>query len=468
MSNSSWPPPMQDSTIEQEKKTATWVGATLRTATWPMPDDVQRLRVERKLLQKAMDCELPESHAVAKAASGIGTMTAVAAAVFLFLARSTAPSAHTVALAPIKTQRNSTTTTSTREQVAPAVVASANESETVAAVDDSVLHIEYLRGNRRGQSIRENHVRLAPGETVRAEIAGATLELSQGAWLAVEAIDANNVKLNLMAGKASIHFASGSGKSLAVRTPLARFDTAGASFALAVMSHGTTLSVGTGAVKATQFLPNTTHACAGFSCANQREVALRSGAEFSIASQASMDANQPTVETAREQPTPPVVPEVAQPEPTSVATTAARPTLASALGTPDSQPRADHEGVLLLLDTARRDLNARHLDAARARVRDLLETPVDRETRVEALLLLADTYRFGSPQHAADINRQAVSLSRGSAREAHALFELAYVLEYFVHDSHSALVHYRDLLRVENDSSRATFARQAIARLSTD
>lgn len=131
----------------------------------------------------------------------------------------------------------------------------------------------------------------------------------------------------------------------------------------------------------------------------------------------------------------------------------------------DSRAKSDYEARL---ENARQLLLQGKHAAARDKLERITERAVPPSTRVEALVLTAESYTAqGQVPRAAAAYRQAVEAAPREPAGHNALFALARLLDRYTHDNGSAAAAYREYLAKAPHGALARQARDALCRLSS-
>jgi TolA-binding protein len=119
------------------------------------------------------------------------------------------------------------------------------------------------------------------------------------------------------------------------------------------------------------------------------------------------------------------------------------------------------------LENARQLLLQGKHDAAREKLERMTESSVPASTRVEALVLTAESYTAqGQVPRAAAAYRRAVEAAPQEPAGHNALFALARLLDRYTHDNESAAAAYREYLAKAPHGALARQARDALCRLT--
>jgi tetratricopeptide (TPR) repeat protein len=136
----------------------------------------------------------------------------------------------------------------------------------------------------------------------------------------------------------------------------------------------------------------------------------------------------------------------------------------------DEAPRVatSWDATLSRLESARQLLRQAQHRAARTLLRKIADEPVAVGSRVEALMLLAESYTAqGDIERAAAAYRHADGLAPRHSAGHNARFALARLLEKYAHDRDAALAAYRRYLALAPDGALSEQARQALCRLGS-
>jgi hypothetical protein len=392
-------------------------------------DEVSRARMERGLVQAwrtraALNVPLParpKSGAIRVLWGGSLAMSAVAGAlVAVYLFRGGAPGAVTV---PVGTARFELRIGDAAVQTGAVAQGQVLESGSLSAID--------------------------------VDLGTARVHMARATRMGFERMSALEFTLSLTKGHIDVDFhpLHRGEQRMAIESPAARVLVVGTRFSVDVDPLGNTrVRVSEGVV---EVAPRSGAASRRVPAGEETYVRVDDGDAYERAVRASIERELQARDGAPQN----VLAGVAAPNPAGGGESSADQPAAT------SDDRAS-KAIARDLATARRLLKQRRHGAARARLRNVAESPAPVRFRVEALTLTAESYTAqGNIPQAAAAYKRAEQISPTQAAGHNARFALARLFEHYAKDDAAAADAYENYLRHAPQGALVAQARQALCRL---